>query len=89
MMILHNVSVETDCCNCCKDDPYARNPQPIMDFINNGLRQKIRSQTLYQKEKQRKILDMYKKLCASFDSCRFSSCSPIAVYWQTSMRCDI
>jgi hypothetical protein len=53
MMILHNFSVETDCCNCCKDDPYARIPQPIMDSINNGLRQKTRSQTLYQNEKQK------------------------------------
>ena len=51
MMILHNRSFETDCCDCCKDDPSARIPRPIMDSINNGLRQKIRSQTLYQKEK--------------------------------------
>ena len=53
MMILHNFSSETYCCYCCKDDPYARNPQPLMDSINNGLRQKIRSQTLYQKQKQK------------------------------------
>ena len=59
MMILYNFSVESDCCNC-KDDPYARIPQPIMDSINNGLRQKIRSHTLYQKEKQKERLE-YKK----------------------------
>ena len=52
-MILHNRSFETDCCDCCKDDSFARIPRPIMDSINNGLRQKIRSQTLYQKEKQK------------------------------------
>jgi hypothetical protein len=52
-MILHNLSFETDCCDCCKDDSSARIPQPIMDSINNGLRQKIRSQPLYQKEKQK------------------------------------
>ena len=53
MMIHHNRSIETDCCDCCKDDPSARIPQPTMDSINNGLRQKIRSQTIYQKEKQK------------------------------------
>ena len=62
MMILHNFSVETDCCNCCKDDPYVRIPQPIMDSINNGLRQKIRLQTLYQKEKQRKDIGYVQKI---------------------------
>ena len=51
MMILHNRSFETDCSDCCKDDPSAKIPRPNMDSINNGQRQKIRSQTLYQKEK--------------------------------------
>ena len=53
MMILHNLSFETDCCDCCKNDQSARIPQPVMDSINNGLRQKIRSQTLYQKGKRK------------------------------------
>ena len=61
MMILHNLSFETDCCDCCKDDSSARILQPIMDSINNGPRQKIRSQPLYQKEKQKERSDMYKK----------------------------
>jgi hypothetical protein len=64
MMILHNLSFETDCCDCCKDDPSARIPQPNMDSINNGLRQKIGSQTLSRfpkGETKGKILDMYKK----------------------------
>ena len=61
MMILHNLSFEADCCDCCKNDRSARIPQPVMDSINNGLRQKIRSQPLYQKEKQKERLDMYKK----------------------------
>ena len=73
MMILHNLSFETVCCHCCKADPSARIPQLIMDSINNGLRQKIRSQTLYQKEKQK---ERY-WICTSCDSCRFSSCSRI------------
>ena len=37
-MILHNRSFETDCCDCCKDDSFARIPRPIMDSINNGIR---------------------------------------------------
>ena len=37
MMILHNRSFETDCCDCCMDDPSARIPRPIMDTINNGI----------------------------------------------------
>lgn len=53
MMILHDLSFETDCCDCCKNDQSARISQPIMDSINNGLRQKTRSQTLYQNEKQK------------------------------------
>lgn len=33
----------------------------LLWIINNGPRQKIRSQPLYQKEKQKERLDMYKK----------------------------
>ena len=33
----------------------------LLWIINNGTRQKIRSQPLYQKEKQKERLDMYKK----------------------------
>jgi hypothetical protein len=51
MRILHNLSFETDCCDCCKDDPSARIPQSIMDSINNSLRSKIKSQAIYEKEK--------------------------------------
>jgi hypothetical protein len=61
MMILHNFSFEADCCDCYKNDRSSRIPQPVMDSINNGLRQNIRSQPLYQKEKQKERLDMYKK----------------------------
>jgi DNA polymerase elongation subunit (family B) len=53
VMILHNLSFETVCCDCCKDDANARVPQSIMDTINNSLRNKIRSQTLYEKEKRK------------------------------------
>ena len=35
------------------DDPSARVPQSIMDIINNSLRSKIKSQTLYEKEKRK------------------------------------
>jgi hypothetical protein len=58
MMIL---SFETACCDCCRDAPSAGVPQPIMDSINNGLRQNIRLQTLPKGETKGKILDMYKK----------------------------
>ena len=53
VMILYNLSFETVCCECCKDDPVARVPQCIMDNINNNLRSKIKSQTLYEKEKRK------------------------------------
>jgi DNA polymerase elongation subunit (family B) len=53
MMILHNLSFETVCCDCCKDNPAARVPQSIMDSINDTLRSKIKSQILYEKEKRK------------------------------------
>ena len=53
VMILNNLSFETVWCECCKDDPVARVPQCIMDNINNNLRSKIKSQTLYEKEKRK------------------------------------
>jgi DNA polymerase elongation subunit (family B) len=53
VMILHNLSFETVCCDCCKVDPDARVSQSIMDTINNSLRNKIRSQALYEKEKRK------------------------------------
>jgi DNA polymerase, archaea type len=53
VMFLHNLSFETICCDCCKDDPNARVPQSIMDIVNNGLRQKIKSQALYEREKRK------------------------------------
>jgi DNA polymerase elongation subunit (family B) len=53
VMILHNLSFETICCACCKDNLAARVPQSIMDTINNSLRSKIKSQTLYEKEKRK------------------------------------
>ena len=49
-MILHNLSFEAVCRDCCNDDPTGRVSQSIMDSINNGLRQKIIAQTLYQKD---------------------------------------
>jgi hypothetical protein len=57
MMILHNFSVETDCCNCCKDDPYARIPQPIMDSINNGKTEDKIANTISKGETKGKILE--------------------------------
>ena len=56
-----------------------------MDSINNVLRQKIESQTLYQKEKQKKRY----WICTSCDSCRFSTCSRFAIKWERSIICDI
>ena len=53
VMILHNLSFETICCDCCIDNPAARVPQSIMDIINNSLRSKIKLQTLYEKEKRK------------------------------------
>src|ERR687885_647434 len=52
-MILHNLSFETVCCDCCKDNPAARVPQSIMDSINNSIRNKIKSQVIYEKEKRK------------------------------------
>jgi DNA polymerase, archaea type len=53
VMILHNLSFETVCCDCCKDNPAAKVSQSIMDTINNSLRSKIKSQILYEKEKRK------------------------------------
>jgi DNA polymerase elongation subunit (family B) len=52
-MILHNLSFETVCCDCCKDSPDATVPQSIMDSINSSLRDKIKSQAIYEKEKRK------------------------------------
>jgi DNA polymerase, archaea type len=46
VMILHNLSFETVCCDCCRDDPNARVPQSIMDSINKSLKQNIISSTV-------------------------------------------
>ncbi|MGB8936911.1 MAG: DNA polymerase domain-containing protein [Candidatus Nitrosopolaris sp.] len=43
VMMLHNLSFETVCCSCCRDNPASSVPQEIMDSINEGLRQKIKS----------------------------------------------
>jgi DNA polymerase elongation subunit (family B) len=43
VMMLHNLSFETVRCGCCRDNPVARVPQEIMDSINEGLRNKIKS----------------------------------------------
>jgi hypothetical protein len=88
MMILHNLSFETDCCDCCKVDPSAKIPQPIMDSINNGLGQKIRSHYIKRTNKRNDI-GYVQKICTSCDSCGFSSCSPIAIKWQRSIICKI
>jgi DNA polymerase, archaea type len=53
VMILHNLSFETVCCDCCKDSPDATVPQSIMDSINSSLRDKIKSQAIYEKEKRK------------------------------------
>jgi len=52
VMTLHNLSFETVCCNCCKDKPEARVHQSIMDSINEGLRNKIKSKEVYESEKR-------------------------------------
>ncbi len=52
VMTLHNLSFETVCCNCCKDKPQARVHQSIMDSINEGLRNKIKSKEVYESEKR-------------------------------------
>ncbi|MGA9843007.1 MAG: DNA polymerase domain-containing protein [Nitrososphaeraceae archaeon] len=53
VMILHNLSFETVCCDCCKDNSAARVPQSVMDIIDNSLRSRIKLQTLYEKEKRK------------------------------------
>jgi DNA polymerase, archaea type len=53
VMILHNLSFETVCCDCCKHNLDARVVLSIMDDINNSLRNKIKSQALYEKEKRK------------------------------------
>ncbi|HEY7080147.1 MAG TPA: DNA polymerase domain-containing protein [Nitrososphaeraceae archaeon] len=53
MMILHNLSLETVCCDCCKDKTAARVSQSIMDDINYLLKSKIKSQPIYEKEKRK------------------------------------
>jgi DNA polymerase I len=52
VMILHNLSFETICCECCKDNPDARLQQSIMDGINEDLKNKIKSRVVYDKEKR-------------------------------------
>jgi DNA polymerase elongation subunit (family B) len=43
VMMLHNLSFETVCCSCCRDNPASMVPQEIMDGINDALRNKIKS----------------------------------------------
>jgi DNA polymerase elongation subunit (family B) len=52
VMILHNLSFETVCCNCCRDNQVARVPHEIMDGINEALRNKIKSKEVYKLEKR-------------------------------------
>ena len=52
VMILHNLSFETVCCECCKDNPDAIVRQSIMDGINEDLKNKIKSKVVYDKEKR-------------------------------------
>jgi len=61
LMILYNLSLETVCCDCCKDNSTARVPGSVMDFINNSLRRKIKLQTLYEKEKRKDSYWIYIK----------------------------
>jgi hypothetical protein len=53
MMMLHNLSFETVCCGCCKDNPNARVSQQIMDVINKGLQKKLKSKVAYEIEKRK------------------------------------
>jgi len=53
MMMLHNLSFETVCCGCCKDNPNARVSQQIMDIINEGLQKKLKSKVAYETEKRK------------------------------------
>ena len=52
VMMLHNLSFETVCCSCCRDNPAAMVPQEIMDCINKTLRNKIKSNDVYESEKR-------------------------------------
>jgi DNA polymerase, archaea type len=52
VMTLHNISFETVCCSCCRDNPASRVPQEIMDSINEDLQQKIKSKEAYQLERR-------------------------------------
>ncbi|MGB6530525.1 MAG: DNA polymerase domain-containing protein [Candidatus Nitrosopolaris sp.] len=52
VMTLHNLSFETVCCSCCRDNPTSMVPQEIMDSINEGLQQKIKSKEAYQLERR-------------------------------------
>jgi hypothetical protein len=55
-MILHNLSSETLCCICCKDNPDGvvidGVPQSIMHRINEGLKSKIKSKAVNESEKR-------------------------------------
>jgi DNA polymerase I len=52
VMMLHNLSFETVCCSCCKDNLATRVPQEIMDSINEELKRKIKSKEVYESEKR-------------------------------------
>jgi DNA polymerase elongation subunit (family B) len=52
VMMHHNLSFETVCCRCCRDEPTSKVPQEIMDSINEGLQQKIKSKEAYQLERR-------------------------------------
>jgi DNA polymerase elongation subunit (family B) len=51
MMILYNLSFETVCCSCCRDNPAAEVPKEIMHSINDSL-QKKKSKAAYEIEKR-------------------------------------
>src|SRR5215469_479806 len=52
VMMLHNLSFETVCCSCCRNNPASMVSQEIMDSINEGLQQKIKSMEAYQLERR-------------------------------------
>jgi DNA polymerase, archaea type len=52
IMMLHNLSFETVCCECCRDNPNTRISQQIMDVINDGLQKKLKSKAAYEIEKR-------------------------------------
>ena len=52
VMMLHNLSFETVCCSCCRDNPVAKVPQEIMDCVNKTLTNKIKSNDVYESEKR-------------------------------------